>query len=149
MDVIQQPPYIQGCHQKGWKLKRKGIHKQMETQLYHSYTAFPPKCHKERPFISENALPPPPTHCHEHMQKLGRQSCISYLPPLLDFGTLGLERNEAGQQTPTEPHLPKVDREWVVVRVKGAGKANHSHSTPHGYLPPNTDRTRAFPITGG
>lgn len=38
-------------------------------------------------------------------------------------------------------------REWVVVCVKGAGKANHSHSTPHGYLPPNKDRTRAFPIT--
>lgn len=38
-------------------------------------------------------------------------------------------------------------REWVVVCVKGAGKANHSHSTPHSYLPPNKDRTRAFPIT--
>lgn len=38
-------------------------------------------------------------------------------------------------------------REWVVVCVKGAGKANHSHSAPHGYLPPNKDRTRAFPIT--
>lgn len=46
-----------------------------------------------------------------------------------------------------EPHLPKLYREWVVVCVKGAGKANHSHSTPHGYLPPNQDRTRAFPIT--
>lgn len=29
-DVIQQPPYNQGRHQKGWKLKRKGIHKQMD-----------------------------------------------------------------------------------------------------------------------
>lgn len=46
-----------------------------------------------------------------------------------------------------EPHLPKLYREWVVVCVKGAGKANHSHSTPHSYLPPNKDRTRAFPIT--
>lgn len=41
VDVIQQPPYNQGRHQKGWKLKRKGIHKQMDRQLYQNYTAFP------------------------------------------------------------------------------------------------------------
>lgn len=62
---------------------------------------------------------------------------------------LELEGNKASPQTPTEPHLPKSNREWVVVCVKEVGKANRSHSTPHSYLPPNKDRTRAFPITGG
>lgn len=62
VDVIQQPPYNQGRHQKGWKFKRKGIHKQIDRQLYQSYTAFPQsKTRKDVSFLKMlSGSPPPP-----------------------------------------------------------------------------------------
>lgn len=151
VDIIQQPPYNQGSHQKG-EVEAKG-HSQTdgETILWELHSI--PRCNKETPSVSERGslvlLSPSLQYHHKHMQKLGQQSCISYLSSLLDCGTWELKGNEESQQTATEPHLPKLSRKWVVVFVKGVGKANHSHSTPHSYLPPNKDRTRAFPITSG
>lgn len=50
-----------------------------------------PRCNKETPSVSERGslvlLSHPPKHHRKHMQKLGQQSCTSYLSSPLDCGT--------------------------------------------------------------
>lgn len=95
VDVTQQPPYIQGHHQKA-EVEAKGIHRQTETILPELCST--PRCNEETPLVLKEAPlffshTSSPDH-HKHMQELGQQSCIPHLPSPLDFGTEELERNE-------------------------------------------------------
>lgn len=61
VDVTQQPPYIQGHHQKA-EVEAKGIHRQTETILPELDST--PRCNEETPLLSERGalvlLPLPP-----------------------------------------------------------------------------------------